>query len=74
MNKVLVISRRWLVPTAEWVDEDRFEVGKGGVINIIKIDEFKCFQVEYESGEVIWVTDVNYVRWGEGEKSELEKS
>lgn len=73
MNKVLVISRQWLTPKTEFVDETKFEVGINGVSNIIKVDDFKCFQVAYESGEVVWVTDVNYVRWGYGEKSELEK-
>lgn len=72
MNHILVISRQWLTPTGEWIDENKIEVGKFGVTKIIKIDDFKCFQVEYESGEVVWVTDVNYIRWGELEKSELE--
>lgn len=72
MNKILVISREWLTPKTEFADQTRFVVGINGVSNIIKIDDFRCFQVEYDSGEVVWVTDVNYVRWGEGEKSELE--
>ena len=65
MRGIKTISRNWIHPEQEPENENTFSVGKKGVVSIHLNEDNGCFQVDFDSGIRITLTDVNYVNWGE---------
>lgn len=63
LGKIKCISRYWLYPNGTGVIIDKcYQVG---VLNVNKIyqNELGSFNVEFKTGEIISVTDVQYVEY-----------
>lgn len=75
MNKIKCISRSWLYPNNKGgiYTEECYTVGVMLVEEITQNDS-GCFNVEFKGGEIISVTDVQYVEYFPKEKNIYENT
>lgn len=64
MNKIKTISRNWLDPRKkiDFENQQVYQIGISGVSEIY-INEQGCFNVVFDTGQLLSLTDVNYVEY-----------